>query len=238
MFVLFRLSNNLVGLPEDLPSPADVKSTRQVSQRDQEAPVQFLWQRLQWHIWPQAARAHTHRWVALHLEHTRSKQTARGKGFNAFSLTPPHTHTHHTVQECGPTSARCARRPLRSAAPWSPTWRRSTASRSRTPTRSGATSCTCARSAATRRERRTSCTSTTSCSTQTATCSRARLPGEHQAPGRQRPLTHPVRVRPKVATATTPLGLQRRKGGLTGSSGGDEVGGRWWEAVMKDRCLK
>lgn len=86
-----------------------------------------------------------------------------------------------STQESGPTSAPCARRPSPSAAPWSHTWRRSTASHSRTPTRSAATSCTSARSAATRRERRTSCSNTSTRFTPTATCWKGSLPGELEA---------------------------------------------------------
>lgn len=83
-------------------------------------------------------------------------------------------------QECVLTSAPSVRKPSPSAAPWSPTWRRSTASPRSTPTRSDATSCTCVRNAATRRALRTSCWNTSTRFTLTVTCWRGRLRGEQE----------------------------------------------------------
>lgn len=92
---------------------------------------------------------------------------------------------HVFIQESVHTSAPSAKRPSPSAAPWSPTWRRSTASPRSTPTRSDATSCTSARSAATRRELRTSCWSTSTRFTPTVPCWRGRLWGEPEEEERE-----------------------------------------------------
>lgn len=62
------------------------------------------------------------------------------------------------LQEFDLTNARFATKPSRSAAPWSPTWRRSTACSSNTPTNRGETNFMCVKTVATQAPRRRTCT--------------------------------------------------------------------------------
>ncbi|XP_018584415.1 uncharacterized protein ovol1b isoform X2 [Scleropages formosus] len=59
------------GVPEGVPRAAYAQAPSEVSQRDQEAPVQLLWEGLQRHLRPQEARSHTHRCAALQVQPLR-----------------------------------------------------------------------------------------------------------------------------------------------------------------------
>lgn len=140
------------------------------------------------------------------------------------------------------TSATSATRPSPSAALWSPTWRRSTASPWSTPTRSDATSCTCARSAATRQQLRMRCSSISTHFTLTAPCWRARPreEWEEETAGRSE---DPFPVLRRELKAMIPLDRPSSKGRRYRryseiNSGGIDEGLCWVQRwLFEPRCI-